>query len=113
MPDFVVRMHDRMIENYISSGVSKFFSTTHQVFYSDNSGIIWNCTIRLANLFETTDDYIINASIIKEKTNMNYLLFDEHGRIIGISKELFSVLKDKTSLTIQTLYKKCYVFFWI
>jgi hypothetical protein len=48
-------------------------------------GFIHSGNIRLTNIFNNSDDYLVAASLLKTKKNTDFLMFDTNGRILGIS----------------------------
>lgn len=88
MPQFLSRIHDSLIENYIDRGYSKFFESGVQSFAVDTIGFIFPVQIYFSSVFEKVDDFCLNAIILKIATTKQFLLFDAKGSNLGITRDL-------------------------
>lgn len=84
--------HAMMIENFVQRGHSQYFVKKIQGYYIDKSGSLAKAYVKLGNLFQASDDFVLTASILKCSTSRQSILFDGEGRILGVSEEFFRMI---------------------
>lgn len=45
--------------------------------------------MKLSNLFQDSEDFVITASVLKLFPSCDVIMFDSFGKIIGVSEEFF------------------------
>jgi hypothetical protein len=53
--------------------------------------------LKLTNLFEKSDDYVITGALHKIKDGANFIAFDCYGMILAISEEIHEKLFDASN----------------
>jgi len=54
-------------------------------------------SLKLTNLFEKSDDYVITGALHKIKDGANFIAFDCYGMILAISEEIHEKLFDASN----------------
>ena len=61
----MMKGHEYLIDAFIQKGHSEYFIRKISGYYENKKGFIEKCYVKLGNLFEELDDYVITASILK------------------------------------------------
>ncbi|CAK78745.1 unnamed protein product (macronuclear) [Paramecium tetraurelia] len=93
LPKSIMPAHELLIDQYMQRGYSQFFVKKISGYYENAKGFIQKSYIKLGNLFEELDDYVITASMLKCNLSNQTILFDIEGKIIGISEKLYDLIK--------------------
>ncbi|CAD8137834.1 unnamed protein product [Paramecium pentaurelia] len=93
LPKSIMPAHELLIDQYMQRGYSQFFVKKISGYYENAKGFIQKSYIKLGNLFEELDDYVITASMLKCNLSNQTILFDIEGKIIGISEKLYDITK--------------------
>ncbi|CAD8187778.1 unnamed protein product [Paramecium octaurelia] len=122
MPKFISQDHDKFIQKFINKGNSTLYNQGKQVFCKDYEGFIFPIMLSFLHINEKSEDFILTTSLQKIKSNQDYILFDQNGKILGISKYAYSMLinsqthngstQSLQSAIDQSIYE-CYIQFWI
>jgi hypothetical protein len=73
----------------IETGHSKIIKKNHLVFPKDQKQFIVPMKIYLDHFYDFNDDFCLNATFLKIKTESDFILFDSAGQIHGITQYLF------------------------
>ncbi|CAD8096481.1 unnamed protein product [Paramecium primaurelia] len=122
MPKFISQDHDKYVQKFINKGNSTLYNKGKQVFCQDYEGFIFPIILSFLHINEKSEDFILTTSLQKVKSNQDYILFDQNGKILGISKYVYSMLtynqthnsstQSMQSQIEQSIYE-CYIQFWI
>lgn len=83
------------MNHYMEHGKTTRFTLGTIIFIKTKFNYLECIKLKLDNFFHVTDDYVLSASLIKTNYNTNYILFDQSGRIQGITKPLFDFFMPK------------------
>ncbi|KAL4449563.1 hypothetical protein ABPG74_007386 [Tetrahymena malaccensis] len=92
MPQYVAKIHDELIKDFIKRGHSVLLEENHQVFCLDKQGFFVPITLQLSLVYGITDDLQMNAVLLKLKTDISYITFNQIGQIKGFDLNFFSHL---------------------
>ncbi|CAD8046089.1 unnamed protein product [Paramecium sonneborni] len=93
LPKSIMAAHELLIDQFMQRGFSQFFVKKISGYYENAKGFIQKSYIKLGNLFEELDDYVLTASMLKCNLLNQTILFDIEGKIIGISEKLYEIAK--------------------
>ncbi|CAD8092159.1 unnamed protein product [Paramecium primaurelia] len=111
LPKTMMKGHEYLIDAFIQKGHSEYFIRKISGYYENKKGFIEKCYVKLGNLFEELDDYVITASILKCNISNQLILVDAEGKIIGISEELYKTISSKVpNITIDFFKEFCHLF---
>ncbi|CAD8187023.1 unnamed protein product [Paramecium octaurelia] len=122
MPKFISQDHDRYVFKFINKGNSSLYNKGKQVFCKDYEGFIFPIMLSFLHINEKSQDFILTTALQKVKSNLDYILFDQYGKILGISKYAYSILMNThtNNSSTQSIYSsidpsiyECYIQFWI
>jgi hypothetical protein len=114
MPKFVANIHNTLVDDYIKRGFSRLFSIATDTYFSDKNGFIKSSKLKLANLYDKTNDYVITGAILKTHDGLDYLIFDGRGKILGVSQQFFyTLIEEDLGLTLDFFLQKGFIYFWI
>lgn len=74
-----------MMDSYLHKGESKLFESSKDIFPVYYSGFLFNSTLQLVHTFDDIDDYVLTATIKKNTDSSDFILFDDSGKLLGIS----------------------------
>ncbi|CAD8115189.1 unnamed protein product [Paramecium sonneborni] len=111
LPKTMMKGHEYLIDAFIQKGHSEYFIRKISGYYENKKGFIEKCYVKLGNLFEELDDYVITASILKCNISNQLIMVDAEGKIIGISEGLFKTISTKVpNITIEFFKEFCHFF---
>ncbi|CAD8203797.1 unnamed protein product [Paramecium octaurelia] len=111
LPKTMMKGHEYLIDSFIQKGHSEYFIRKISGYYENKKGFVEKCYVKLGNLFEELDDYVITASILKCNISNQIIMVDAEGKIIGISEELYKTISAKVpGLNIEFFKEFCHFF---
>ncbi|KAL4485784.1 hypothetical protein ABPG72_012324 [Tetrahymena utriculariae] len=100
IPPFISVCHNQLIENMIQRGASLYLERSKQTFAKNYQGFIFPVNIYLDHFHQFFDDFCMYGVILKIKSNMQYIIFDSKGKILGFSKKIFrQIFKQRSNKT--------------
>ncbi|CAD8198989.1 unnamed protein product [Paramecium pentaurelia] len=122
MPKFISQDHDQYVYKFINKGNSTLYNKGKLVFCKDYEGFIFPIILSFLHINEKSEDFILTTALKKVQSNQDYILFDQNGKILGISKYIYSILMNThtNNSSTQSIYSsidqsiyECYIQFWI
>ncbi|KAL4482124.1 hypothetical protein ABPG73_000648 [Tetrahymena malaccensis] len=122
MPQYVAKIHDELVKDFIKRGHSVLLEESHQVFCLDKQGFFVPITLQLSLVYGIKDDLQMNAVLLKLKTDISYITFNQIGQIKGFDRNFFSHLMqlennkdeiDQKNLLLKKDIEKINLFFLI
>ncbi|EAR98133.2 transmembrane protein, putative (macronuclear) [Tetrahymena thermophila SB210] len=122
MPSYVAKIHDEIVKDFIKRGHSILLEESHQVFCLDKQGFFVPITLQLSLVYGITDDLQMNAVLLKLKSDVSYITFNQVGQIKGFDRNFFSHLMqlenadqkiDQMNLLLKKDLEKINLFFLI
>ncbi|KAL4426329.1 hypothetical protein ABPG74_011481 [Tetrahymena malaccensis] len=111
MPKYISNIHNQLMENMNWKGTSKYIKGSIKSYYSDKKGFIYPIKIFLDHSFGHFDDFCLLSSVLKVTTSNDFIVFDETGKILGISQSIYEKLfSSERRMSIQKLYKSGFIF---
>ncbi|KAL4463680.1 hypothetical protein ABPG72_009030 [Tetrahymena utriculariae] len=111
MPNYICNIHNQLMENMNWHGTSKYIKGSIRSYYSDKKGFIYPIKIFLDHSFGHFDDFCLLSSVLKVTTSNDFIVFDETGKILGISENIYEKLfGSEKKMSIQKLYKSGFIF---
>ncbi|CAD8187906.1 unnamed protein product [Paramecium octaurelia] len=111
LPEYLVVKHDRFLKEFLTTGESKLFNTSHDVFPSYYSGFSFLVTLQLIPSYDEMDDYVLSAILKKTYEHGDFIIFDESGKILGLSDQMLQILVHSDSEFSKALLNS-YIYFW-
>ncbi|EAR82350.2 transmembrane protein, putative (macronuclear) [Tetrahymena thermophila SB210] len=111
MPKYISNIHNQLMENMNWKGTSKYIKGSIKSYYSDKNGFIYPIKTFLDHSFGHFDDFCLLSSVLKVTTSNDFIVFDETGKILGISESIYQKLfSSEKRMSIQKLYKSGFIF---
>ncbi|CAD8211970.1 unnamed protein product [Paramecium octaurelia] len=98
MPLHFGQQHDRFLQSYIKEAKTDLVFKDVITFGRTKTGFLIPQYINIYNNYNILDDFTLIGGLTKITDSQNYLLFDEYGRIIGITQEMSKFLIPKENL---------------
>ncbi|CAD8116980.1 unnamed protein product [Paramecium sonneborni] len=116
LPQYMQQKHDKFLNKFLSTGESSLFINSQDVYPIYNSGFTFSATLQLISSYDQMDDYILSAVLKKSIENYDFILFDESGKILGITESIYQLLLFNSKTTIVNEFDnnilKSYIYFW-
>ncbi|CAD8049075.1 unnamed protein product [Paramecium primaurelia] len=116
MPDFIASKHNQMLSKFLIKGDSPFFQEFRMIFGKTKENFIFPLQLKLANDFSYEDDYVIKGIFFSGGKRYDYILFDQNGRILGITKQIYYDLftdREESQIDLKSLYSFCFLYYFI
>ncbi|KAM3128636.1 hypothetical protein pb186bvf_019265 [Paramecium bursaria] len=110
LPKAMMSMHANLIDKFLQTGHSDYFVNKINGYYETKQGYIQKSYVKLGNLFEEKDDFVITSSILKCNLFNQIILCDQEGKIIGIGEDLFKLIQKYIPVTIDFIKDNCHIF---
>ncbi|CAK87816.1 unnamed protein product (macronuclear) [Paramecium tetraurelia] len=98
MPPYLTASHNYFITRFIHRGYTYYYDKPINSYACDAQGFVFPVNINLSFNFQNLTDFTLLGSILKIKDDDEYLIFDEWGRILGVSMHTFDKLILKGAL---------------
>ncbi|CAD8191885.1 unnamed protein product [Paramecium pentaurelia] len=98
MPPYLTASHNYFISRFIHRGYTYYYDKPITSYACDSQGFVFPVNINLSFNFQNLSDFTLLGSILKIKDDDEYLIFDEWGRILGVSMHTFDKLILKGAL---------------
>ncbi|CAD8195012.1 unnamed protein product [Paramecium octaurelia] len=98
MPPYLTASHNYFIQRFIHRGYTYYYDKPISSFACDALGFVFPINVNLSFNFQNMNDFTLLGSILKIKDEDEYLIFDEWGRILGVSMRTFDKLILKGAL---------------
>lgn len=85
----MIENHDFLIRNMIDKGISSRMKKSIEVFTLDQNKFIIPHSLHLDHFYEFTEDFCLNGTFLKKKTDCEYIIFDPSGKIQGITSKIY------------------------
>ncbi|CAK69082.1 unnamed protein product (macronuclear) [Paramecium tetraurelia] len=92
MPKHFAYQHDAFLLSYIKEAKTDLVFRDSLTFAKGKNGFLIPQYLNIYNNYNIFDDFTLIGSLTKIKESHNYLLFDEYGKCIGITKEMSQLL---------------------
>jgi len=92
IPSYLKSFHDQLMLEYLESGKLKMFDRVRDVFLISSMNFIVPVLMQIDNIFEFKNDFCLRVTLVRRKTMDNYILFNERGKVLTISRELFKMI---------------------
>ncbi|CAD8187848.1 unnamed protein product [Paramecium octaurelia] len=112
LPKYLQEKHDEFINNFLKIGESFIFDQSRDVFPIYQTGFSFNSTLQLVHSYDNLDDYIVTAALKQVNENTDFIIFDDTGKILGISKSIQNILLSNSKQEFDEQILKSYIFFW-
>ncbi|CAD8096407.1 unnamed protein product [Paramecium primaurelia] len=112
LPKYLQEKHDEFMNNFLKIGESDLFDQSRDVFPIYQTGFSFNSTLQLVHSYDNLDDYIVTAAIKQVNENTDFIIFDDTGKILGISKSVQNILLSNNRQEFDDQILKSYIFFW-
>ncbi|CAD8106697.1 unnamed protein product [Paramecium sonneborni] len=112
LPKYLKDKHDEFLNNFLKIGESEIFDQSRSVFPIYQTGFSFNSTLQLVHSYDNIDDYIVTAAIKQMNENNDFIIFDDTGKILGISKQVQNILLQSNSQEFDDQILNSYIFFW-
>lgn len=69
-------------------------TTARKIFLINKENYLFPVSISVRNDYLSLQDCVFNVTLLKISSNKELIMFDEFGKIIGLSKHLFEILSN-------------------
>ena len=105
MPKAISKEHNNIVQRFLRRGTSKILRKARRIICINKQNYIFAAMLFLEHNFQSRDDLLMTALILKIKSNSGYILTDTIGQINGISEEAFRLFKNHESLSLDLVHK--------
>ncbi|CAD8106769.1 unnamed protein product [Paramecium sonneborni] len=112
IPEYLVDEHDKFLNKFLNTGESDLFNTSHDVFPNYYTGFSFLVTLQLFPSYEEMDDYVLSAILKKNFEHSDFIIFDQSGRILGLSEYVLELLIQDDSQQFNKAILNSYIYFW-
>ncbi|CAD8081262.1 unnamed protein product [Paramecium primaurelia] len=116
LPLYLQTKHDKFLNKFLQTGESSLFIISQDIYPIYNSGFSFSATLQLIPSYDQMDDYILSAVLKRSTENYDFILFDETGKILGLTESIHQILLYNTKSQIidglDNNILKSYIYFW-
>ncbi|KAL4456108.1 hypothetical protein ABPG74_014069 [Tetrahymena malaccensis] len=92
MPNLFGNIHNDLMKTSVIKGFTRLFSSYNQIFAQNKYGFLVPVKLKVDQLYEYKDDFVLNGSIFHTSTSNQYIILNQYGFIEGISEYLYEIL---------------------
>lgn len=85
MPEFIAKLHDRLIGRVIQRGSSAMIKSSKTVFYQTRALYLQPAKLYLEHCFGFYDDFCLMATMLRLENQGDFIAFNRQGRVVGIT----------------------------
>jgi hypothetical protein len=67
-------------------------TTSRKIFLINKEQFLFPCSICVRNDYTILSDCVFNATLLKQQSNKELIMFDEYGRMMSMTKHLFNII---------------------
>ncbi|KAL4504542.1 hypothetical protein ABPG72_009988 [Tetrahymena utriculariae] len=96
MPSLFGNIHNDLMKTSVIKGFNRLFRSYNQIFTQNNYGFLIPMKLKVDQLYDYKDDFVLNGSIFQSSTFNQYIILNQYGFIEGITEYIYEILFQDT-----------------